>query len=155
MHAWGQLFKEAHGSTACKSQNTKPKWQTTLISNQRGMDEVCSRLGKRPEPEGSLNHTPIIKKKKKKRTTKTKQKTTKAGKDDLLGVRIMVTPAVLRNNDWQRHKKCQECCFRIWVNGYIGVSVCENWIVNSLYMYFQHIHLLYLDFYVYKLIKCF
>lgn len=44
------------------------------------MDEVCSRLGKRPEPEGSLNHTPIIKKKKKKEQQKQNKKPQKQAK---------------------------------------------------------------------------
>ena len=89
-----------------KSQNPKPKWPTTLISNHRGMDKVCSRLGKRPEPEGSLNYTPIKKKKKKKRATETKQKKHKNRHrwPMVLGIRILVTPEVLRNSDWQRHK---------------------------------------------------
>ena len=50
------------------------------------MDKVCSRLGKRPEPEGSLNYTPI-KKKKKKRTTETKQKTPQKQAQMTYGVR--------------------------------------------------------------------
>ena len=47
------------------------------------MDKVCSRLGKRPEPEGSLNYTPIKKKKKKKEQQKQNKKNTKTGTDDL------------------------------------------------------------------------
>ena len=50
------------------------------------MDKVCSRLGKRPEPEGSINYTPN-KKKKKKKSNRNKTKKTQKQAQMTYGVR--------------------------------------------------------------------